>query len=136
MKSLITLLLLTSFNAFAADICAFEETWEFHEALEAEGVKAVKTSKNSKRFTFVEKQMIHLTVAQQDWLKGISKEEAWESFSEGSSDGEVLYYKLDGKDYALVHYWPGDNEFGAFYEMKNGAYRIIATIDDAFITCK
>lgn len=142
MKLLISFLLLLSANAKAVDICSFEETWNFVEALETDGIKAHKTSKNHKRFTFVEKQMIHFMVTQQSWMEGISREEALENFGDfyngkmGFNAGEIVYYQIDGKEIALVHYWPGDNEVGAFFEMRNGAYKIIATVSDAWISCK
>lgn len=142
MKIILILSFLISSQVFAADICQFQETWEFTEALEAEGIKHSKRSKNHKRFTFVEKEMIHLTITLQDWLKGVSRAEALENFADlfegriGMNAGEILYYSIEGKTYALVHYWPGDNEYGAFYEMKNKAYRLIAEINDSFIECR
>lgn len=141
MKLLLTLALFITTNAFAVDICSFEETWEVSDALEAQGIKAHKTSKNHKRFTFAEKEMIHLTITLQDWLKGISRGEALETFADiyegkqGSNAGEIKYYRINGKEVALVHYWPGDNEYGAYYELKNGAHRLIAEVSDSFITC-
>ena len=142
MKIILILAFFISFQSFAADICNFQETWEFTEALKEEGIKPLKRSKNHKRFTFVEKEMIHLTITLQYWLKGASRDEALENFADlydgkmGSNAGEILYYSIEGKTYALVHYWPGDNEVGAFYEMKGRAYRLIAEISDSFIECR
>lgn len=142
MKLLLTLALFITTNAFAVDLCSFEETWQFNEALEAQRIKPVRISKNHNRFTFVEKQMIHRTVTLQDWLKGTSKEEALEIFGNfyngkpGSNAGEIVYLNVNGKEIAVVHYWPGDNEYGAYYEIRNGAFRLIADIGDSFISCK
>jgi hypothetical protein len=136
MKFLIILALTLTTQAFAVDICQFNETWDFKQALISEGYKPTKTSKNHKRFTFIEKQMIHLTITLQDWLKGSSRDEALEMFGQDGEDGQVVYYVIGEKKYALVHYWPGDNEYGAFFELKNSTYRLVAYIGDSFIECK
>ena len=130
--------LLFSTQIFAQDICAFEETWEFEEALSNANIKTSKISKNHKRFLFVEKQMIHLAITQEDWLKGCTRDQALEVFSDynGSNAGEISYYQIQGKTYALVHYWPGENEMGAYFEMTSSAFKLIATISDSFIRCK
>lgn len=86
--------------------------------------------------------MIHLTVTLQGWLNGLSQGEAMDNFNDmyngesGSNAGEIIYYSINGKKYALVHYWPGDNEFGGFFEIKNRSYRLIAEINDSFIECR
>jgi hypothetical protein len=142
MKFLLIIALFITTKAFAVNICELAETANFFDTVEAKKIKPVKTSKNHKRFTFVEKQMIHLSVTQQDYLKGITKEESLEKFGDfyqgkiGDSAGEILYYELSGKQVALVHYYPGDNEYGAFFVMKNGSYKLMARIDDSFITCE
>ena len=145
MKYLILLLLITS-NAFASlNICDYQETWELQEALEAAGIKTSKLSSNHKKYTFSEKQMIHLAVSQQSYLSGITREEAISNFADigydglpSSNAGEIKYYKLNGAEMAIVHYYPGDNEFGAIFSIKPGARapKMIATIDDSFITCR
>lgn len=141
MKLLIALAFFITTNAFAVEICSFEETWQVDEALETLKIKPIKTSKNFKRYTFAEKEMIHLTVTLQDWQRGLSRQEALETFADfwegkpGSNGGEIVYYNINGKTIVLVHYWPGDNEYGAYYELKNGAHKLIAEIGDSFISC-
>ncbi len=124
-----------SLNAFALHPCEFEMTQDFREALTASGVKPLKVSKAPSKFRFIEKQMIHLTISLQEWLSGVSRNEALELFVEDRNDGEILYYHLDGKDIALVHYYPGDNEYGAFIEMKGSAFALLAEIRDSDIYC-
>lgn len=142
MKFLFALFILITTNAFAVDICTFAETFEFHQTLDAKGIKPLKKATNPKRFTFVEKQMIHLTVTLQRSLNGSTKEESLEIFSDlydgqrGHHAGEILYYEISGKQFALVHYWPGENEYGGFFEIKNNAYKLLAEINDSFIACK
>ena len=143
MKYLLTLALFIATNAFAHEVCSYEETYEFFDAIEARGLKPIKTSKNHKRFTFVEKQMIHLTVTQQDYLAGSTKEESLEIFgdyyngSQGSNAGLIKYYEVDGQKLAYVHYFPGDNEYGAFFEISNnGSFKLFASVNDGGIICK
>lgn len=135
MKTLLILAMLLSANAFALHPCDFEMTQDFREALEVSGIKPHKVSKTPSKFRFIEKQMIHLTVSLQDWLSGVGRKEALELFVEDRNDGEILYYHLDGKEVALVHYYPGDNEYGAFVEMKDSAFALLAEIRDSDIYC-
>lgn len=136
MKALLTILFfaLINFKASAVDICSFQETWDLHEALEKAGIRPIKVAKNHKRFKFIEKQMIHRMITLQEWLSGVARDEALAEFESG--DGEISYYSVAGREISLVHYWPGDTQVGAIYEMRNGSYKIIAQIDDSFIECK
>lgn len=142
MKLFLVLTLFIATNVFAVDICSFEETWQVEEAFKAEGIKAHKKSKNFKRFTFAEKEMIHLTVTLQEWQRGLSRQEAINTFVDlredgkpGDLAGEIKYFNVKDKVIVLVHYWPGENEYGAYYELNNGAHKLIAEIDDSFISC-
>lgn len=143
MKIVVLLIsLFITFQSYAVDICSFVETWEYQEALERAGVKTSKKSKNHKRFTALEKDMIHLTISLQDWLRGVSREEALMQFGDfyngqlGPNAGEILYYQIGYKTFALVHYWPGDTEVGAFFELRGRAFKLIAEINDSFIECR
>ena len=127
--------LLFSVNAFAFHPCDFEMTQDFKEAVQASGIKPNKVSKTPSKFRFIEKQMIHLTVSLQDWLSGIGRKEALELFVEDRNDGEILYYQLDEREIALVHYYPGDNEYGAFLELKGSAFSVLAEVRDSDIYC-
>lgn len=133
MKFIVLLALIITSNAFAVDICKFEETWEVEQAFKVEGISPVRIAKDSTRFTSVEKHLIHKTVTLQSWLKNLSLAEAIEEFA----DGEVEYYNIDGLKIILIHYWPGDNEYGAYYKInKNGSFKLLATVSDSFIECK
>lgn len=133
MKFALLIALFVTTNAFATDICKFQETWEWKEAVEAEGAKPVRIAKNSKKFTSVEKHLVHKTVTLQEWLKELSLGEAVTEFA----DGEIEYYNINGQQVILVHYWPGDNEYGAFFKInKNGSFKLLANVSDSFIECK
>lgn len=142
MKLILLLAVLLSSQAFAANLCHFQETWEYVEALEAEGIKQTRTSRNHKRFTFLEKRMIHLAMTQDSYNKGVSQDEALILFGDyyngrmGSNAGEIKYFQVKGAEIAIVHYWPGDNEYGAIFVVKNGSYRLLASLSDSFIECK
>lgn len=130
MKMLFALfLIILSVPSFAFDICSYEETSDIE-------LRAEKVSKNSKRFTFAEKNLVHRTVSLESHLQGVGRAEAFELFTEESSEGEIKYYSIDGQELIFVHYYPGDNEFGAFYSVREkGAPKLIASVSDSFITC-
>lgn len=141
MKLLFILLMLTSGNAFCMNPCSFLDTPDFFKSLEAKKIRPSYVSKNHSRFNFNEKHMIHLTITLQEWFKGISREESLTLFAEtlGKSKnlrrGEIIYYNFPNKKIALVHYWPDSNEYGAFYEIKNNSYRLLAQVSESFIYC-
>lgn len=133
MKFALLLALFITTNVFAVDICQFEETSDFRDSIESQGLKAVKLTTNSKKFTSVEKHLVHKTVTLQDYLKDLSQVEAVQEFA----DGEIEYFNFEGNKIILVHYWPGDNEYGAFFKInKNGSFKLLATVSDSFIECK
>ena len=143
MKYILILTALLSLPALALDVCSFAETADFRDALESVGINAHKISKDHKKFTFSEKRMIHLTVSTQSWLSGSSLEEALDIFGDfqdgrpGPNAGEIRYYKIEQKTLALVHYWPGDNEYGAFFEVKrDGSFKMLARVEDSWINCR
>ncbi len=123
-----------SLNSFAAEsICSYEETSDFFQALRESGVKPLRVSKDRKKFSSVEKQLIYKMVTQQEWSRNLTLGESLDEFAEG----EVRYYNIDGVQYHLVHYWPGDNEYGAWYKVnKNGSIKLVAVISDSFIECR
>lgn len=139
------LALLFSFSAFGSvEFCSFAETHQFFDELASKDIKHIKKSRNHKRFTFLEKNLIHLTITLQDWYVGVSREDAIRTFSQidemgerGMNAGEVLYYQFEGKNFVLVHYWPGDNEYGAYFELKvAGSYELKAVVRDGGIYCQ
>lgn len=142
MKFLLALALLVTTNAFAIDLCSFEQTWELDEALESMNVRPLKVSDNHKSFTNVEKQLIYTAVIQQDWRAGVSMREALEIFGDyydgklGSNSGEIKYFNAKGQKFAIVHYWPGDNEYGAIFKHINNQFHLVASIGDGEISCK
>lgn len=143
MKYILLAVLMIATNAFAVNVCDFNETSDFRRSLEAQGVTPVRVAKNHRKFTSVEKQLIYKTVTLQSWLQNISAKESLETFGDyidgrrGANAGEISYYNLDGEQFILVHYWPGENEYGAFYRLnKNGSFKILAEINDSYIFCK
>lgn len=126
MKTLLVVFFtLISLNSFAFDLCSLQETSQL------DGQVITKRSKNHNRFTFAEKNLIHRTIALQSFYEGVSKPEALELFSDKSTDGEIIYYEVNGYELIFVHYYPGDNEYGAFYYGS----KLIARVGDSFISC-
>lgn len=143
MKSILLMALLMTSQAFAMSVCDYSDTAEFRNALEASEITPVRVAKNHRKFTSVEKQLIHKTVTLQSWLQNISAKESLETFGDysqgrrGVNAGEIAYYNVDGKQLILVHYWPGENEYGAFYRLnKNGSFKLLAEVTDGYIFCK
>lgn len=143
MKLVIFLALTFTFNSFAVDICKFEETWEFKNALKEQSISPVLVSKNHSKFTTVEKRLIHKWLSSQSGRRNTSLEQSMEEFSDsrltgnpGPDAGEIIYYNIEGKKYVLIHYWPGENEYGAYFSVNtNNTYKLIADITDSFIEC-
>jgi hypothetical protein len=142
MKYLFLFTLLISTQTFAAiDFCTFEETSDFKDALEKRRIRPFKKSTDHKRFLAVEKKLIQRTIT--DNHERMSERDALQEFGDfyrgkqGGNAGEVVYYNYDGKRFVMVHYWPGDNEVGAYFQVeKNGNFKKIATIGDSFISCR
>jgi hypothetical protein len=136
MRALFLILIfgLLSVSASAVEICSFEEMWDLQEHLDEKGIKPTLVSKNHKRFKFVEKQMIHHAVTLDTWASGATRDDALQMFENG--EGLITYFTVDSKMLAFVQYWPGDNQYGAIYEMRNSVYKVIASIQDSFIDCK
>jgi hypothetical protein len=136
MKALSIFLVLSffSFNALAVEVCSFQETWELQDHLESSGIKPAQISKNHKRFKFIEKQMIHHAITLDTWASGATREDALDMFERG--EGQITYFSIDSRVLAFVQYWPGDNQYGAIYEMRNSVYKVVASIRDSFIECK
>lgn len=138
MKFLALFLMITTTQAFASEICKYEETWQF-----AEAHKELGKSGNHSSFSAIEKKMIHKAVSNQEWLGKLTEKEALDLFGDfhggrepGSNAGSITYFKVDGKKIALVTYYPGDNEYGAFFEVTGPRFRMLAQVGDSFIECK
>lgn len=144
MKTFILLAVLICTQAYGAfDVCKFEETFELTEAMEKSG-KLTKTSNNHKHFTKTEKNLIFEAIESDEMYSGtITEAEALNIFGDyydgsqttGSNAGEISYYTVGKQKFIIVHYWPGDNEYGGIFEVKNGKAAHIAIIGDSFIEC-
>lgn len=98
------------------------------------GYLEMKTSNFDTGFTALEKKLIHKVVTIQDYLSTNTAEQSLEDFG-GSADGEIVYFKVGNKVIAKVHYWPGDNEYGAYVEVVGSKVLIHAEIGDSEIVC-
>jgi hypothetical protein len=144
MKLLLVLLFTVSSPAFSIDLCRFESTTEFYEAVEAKKIKQLKVSSDPRHFSAIEKEMIYLSIVAPSMYAEVSREAALTLFSDftegftepGYNAGDITYFESDNKIFEMVHYWPGENEDGAFVEITpNGKVAIIARLFDGSITC-
>ena len=125
-------------NTYAAVTCSPEmQTLQFN----SHGYVHLRTSDNHDAWTAIEKKMIHKVVTIQDFLSNESQDSAVEIFGDyyngrrGSNAGEIEYFKVGKKIIAKVHYWPGDNEYGAYVEVVGSKILILAEICDGDIYC-
>ncbi len=117
-------------NSYAAE-CSQEMQALQHNR---HGYVELKTSNFDTGFSALEKKMIHKVVTIQEYLSTNTLEESFENFG-GSSDGEIVYFKVGRKVIAKVHYWPGDNEYGAYVEVVGSKVLVHAEIGDGDIYC-
>lgn len=149
MKSFTLALLLSASSAFAFDICTFESTADFTDFAEQSGINNIVLSgpKFSPLFRKVIRNTMNVYQGQvfEDGQFYRNEEVAvrefldWDSRENvpGSNGGDISLFTIEGKKIAMVHFYPGDNEYGSFYEIKaNGTFNHLATIGDGEINCK
>lgn len=132
-------------QAFALDICKFEDTTELYDLIEAKKVVQLRESDDHKKFTKLEKKLIHSSIKAEGYHGDINEAQALRIFGDyydendtelGSNAGSIAYLKAGNYQFVYVRYWPGDNEVGAFFETKKtGEFKMIATVSDQWITC-
>ncbi len=125
-------------NTYAATTCSPEmQALQFN----THGYVQLRTSDNHDAWTDIEKKMIQKVVRIQEYLSNETDSSAVEIFGDyyngrrGSNAGEIEYFKVGRKVIAKVHYWPGDNEFGAYVEVVGSKVLIHAEISDGDIYC-
>lgn len=125
-------------NAFAAPCSPEMQALQFN----SRGYVELKTTNAETGYTAIEKKMIHKVVGIQGYLANLSEAQALEAFGDyyqgerGSNEGEIVYFKVGRKVIAKVHYWPGDNEYGAYVEVVGSKIVIHAEIGDGDIYCR
>lgn len=136
---LITLLFffIVTHSAFAVTCSPEMQQLQFNR----HGYVQLKTTNADVGYTAIEKKMIHKVVGLQDYLSNLSEADALEAFGDyyegerGSNEGEIEYFKVGRKVIAKVHYWPGDNEYGAYVEVVGPKVLVHAEIGDGDIYC-
>ncbi len=134
MKFITLLFFFFAVNTYAGTKCSPEmQALQYNE----HGYVTLRTSDNHDAWSSIEKKMISTVVALQEYIK----EDALEVFGDyyegerGSNAGEIVYFKVGKKIIAKVHYWPGDNEFGAYVEVIGSKVIVHAEIGDGEIVC-
>ena len=117
-------------NSYAANCSQEMQALQYNP----HGYVELKTSNFETGFSALEKRLIHKVVTIQDYLSENSAEQSLEDFG-GSADGEIVYFKVGNKVMAKVHYWPGDNEYGAYIEVFGSKVLVHAHIGDGDINC-
>lgn len=108
-------------------------------------MKPVKVSENHDRWTKIEKRMIRDAVASDGYWKDISISAAVEMFADkhewsgglpGSNAGWISYFELNGRRLAKVVYFPGDNEYGAIFQVGSRGYKMLSAVHDGDLSCQ
>lgn len=144
MKLFILLFFFVTTQTFAQsfNICNLQDTGELDDLVDQSHALIRETNDY---FSLIEKNMITVTMKLDSWRSVRNQDEAVLMFQDrnhmrerpGSNAGEIQYYSLIGKTYALVHFWPGDNEYGAIFEMVTKTkFKLIALIGDGEISCR
>lgn len=139
MKFLLLVSLLMSSQVFALDLCQLRDTYEFDQVVQFERLPTIRAV--SKNYSGLEKRMIHQALRLQSWQVRMPMDESLRAFGDvydgyrGPNPGEIVYYQVQGQKLALVHYFPGENEYGAFFIVGNGTTKMVARIDDSEISC-
>jgi hypothetical protein len=138
MKLFVFLFVFISVQAWAVNVCDFMETSDFRRSH-----FEIRSSADHFQFSALEQQLIHEAVNLSSYRGPVSQSEALKIFGDFSSSqlpgynaGEILYFSVRGKELILVHYWPGENEYGAFFELSGTGAKIVATVSDSFIECR
>ena len=137
---LISFLLLTT-NAFAVNVCDYDDWSLLLQGFHKNNIHPVKHA-DVKNLSHKEIKLIHQTVVQTEWSGHYTEQEALEEFLEmwdgeiGELAGEISYYRMNGNNMISVIYYPGDNVYGAYWFEKNGKYELIAHVDDSSVVCK
>lgn len=141
MKILIFLTLFSLTTAFAGSCTPELEAIFLDEASE---IRPTGVAANHDRWTLLEKLMIREAVESQGYYQDLSLSEAVDIFADknewsdglpGHNAGQIFYYQLNGKILAKVVYYPGENEYGSIFEVRDHSYTFLTSVHDGDISC-
>lgn len=142
MKSFLIAALLVTTNAFAFNICDYKDVADLYQDLHQANIRSYKTSSHKTGFTNDEKKLIHATIILQSWQNDSTQTEALNTFLDmwegrvGSLAGSLEYYVIGGQKIVHAQYFPGDNEYGAFWVLNKKSPQLLAVIEDSEVYCK
>ncbi len=132
------LMILASVSMAQADVsreaCAFgESTWELKEQIESDSEAnpekiwwegehlSLALPQRLGGLSSVEKKMI--LIAQDDgYSRRMTEQEAFADFSRADGYIQYFHHNSNGKLYAIVASYPGDNEYGVILEVQGDSY--------------
>lgn len=124
-------------QAFAATCSDLEKIY-----LSDEDIPVFKTSGTHGKFTSLEQRMIKEAVEADGFYRDLNMKEALELFADkseyreiGYNAGSIFYTKFKNSVLAKVVYYPGDNEYGAIFEIKGTQFKKITAINDGDLVC-
>lgn len=141
MKAFILAALFITTNALAFDFCAYDDVVYLYQDMHKANIEAYKESNHRSGFSNAEKELIRQTVLLDIWQDNFTIEEALEVFLDmwetrvGDLAGAIDYFNIDGEEIVHVFYYPGDNEYGAFWKNENGKFTLLVEIEDSSVIC-
>lgn len=142
MKSFLIAALLVTTNAFAFNICDYQDVAELQQDLHQANIRSYQSSTHKTGFTKDEQKLIHATIILQSWQDNFTQDEALEAFLDmwegrvGDLAGTLEYYVIGGQKIVHAQYFPGDNEYGAFWVLNKKGPQLLAVIEDSEVNCK
>lgn len=105
-------------------------------------IEPFKVSETHGKFSSLEQRMIKVAVESDGYYKNLTMKEALELFADksewreiGYNAGTISYTKFKGKVFAKVVYYPGDNEYGAIFEVRAQSFHKLTAINDGDLVC-
>ena len=125
-------------QAFAATCEDLEYIYESEETT----VKPFRVADTHGKFSALEQQMIKVAVESDGYYRDLSIKEALEIFADknqwhdvGYNSGSIFYSRYKGAVLAKVVYYPGDNEYGAIFQVRSGSFKKLAEVHDGDLGC-
>lgn len=139
MMKLATLVFFFLFTqAFAATCSDLEKIYKSEDS----DVPTFQVSRTHGNFSALEQRMIKEAVESDGHYRDLSMIEALEIFADksqwhevGYNAGSIFYTRHNGKILAKVVYYPGDNEYGAIFEVSGNRFKKLTEIFDGDLGC-
>lgn len=142
MKIFLLALSILSTQAFAFEVCSLTDTGALNDAVSAGEMQHLRTVEAGSNYETIEKNLITETMLAQDFgvVDQVSaillfEDRELDETTTGGHAGSIEYYLAGQRKFVMVHFYPGDNEYGSLFELRGRAVLPLATIGDGEINC-